>query len=205
MKLYEYKQAPNPRRVRMFLAEKGIDTSMIEFVQVDILAGDNLGDAFTTKNPMARIPMLELDDGTCIAESVSISRYFEQLWPQPPLFGRGAMEHVQVDMWNRRMELGLMQPVVMAFRHLSGQFADREPVVEAWGQASRDEAERMFALLDRHLADNQHIAGDAFSIADITALCAVDFARVVKLRIGADQANLQRWYDSVSARPSASA
>lgn len=205
MKLYEYRQAPNPRRVRMFLAEKGIDLASIEFVQVDILAGDNLGGAFMAKNPMARIPMLELDDGTCISESVSISRYFEQLQPEPALFGRDAMEHVHVDMWSRRMELGLMQPVGMAFRHLSGQFADRETVVEAWGEASRAEAERMFAFLDRHLADNDYIAGDAFSVADITALCAIDFARVVKLRISEDQPNLQRWHDNVSARPSASA
>lgn len=205
MKLYEYRQAPNPRRVRMFLTEKGIDVSAIEHVQVDIMDGANLGEAFTAKNPMARIPMLELDDGTCISESVSISRYFELQQPEPVLFGRSAMEQVQVDMWNRRMELGLMQPVVMAFRHLSGQFADRETVVEAWGEASWSEAERMFAFLDRHLANNTYIAGDAFSIADITALCAVDFARVIKLRIDTDQINLKRWHDSVSARPSASA
>lgn len=205
MKLYENKSAPNPRRVRIFLAEKGIDTSPIEFVQVDIIGGENLAGDFTAKNPMGRLPMLELDDGTCISESVAISRYFEEQQPEPALFGADAEQRVNIEMWNRRMDFGLLLPVGMAFRHLRGQFADREPVIREWGEASYAEAERMFAWMDEHLAENEFVAGNNYSIADITALCAVDFARVVKLRIGEDQTNLKRWHDSVSARPSASA
>lgn len=205
MKLYENKYAPNPRRVRIFLAEKGINTSTIEFVQVDIVAGDNLGADFTDKNPMARIPTLELDDGSCIAESVAISRYFEEQKPEPALFGASASERVNIEMWNRRMDFNLLLPVSMAFRHLRGQFADREPVIQAWGEASYAEAERMFDFMNRHFADNEFVTGEHYSIADITALCAIDFARVVKLRIGDARPNLQRWHDDVAARPSAEA
>src|SRR5699024_4128812 len=155
MKLYENKYAPNPRRVRIFLAEKGIDTSASEFVQVDIVAGDNLGTDFTAKNPMARIATLELDDGRCIAESVAISRYFEEQKPEPALFGASADERVDVEMWNRRMDLNLLLPVSMAFRHLRGQFADRDPLIQAWGEASYAEAERMFDFMEQHFANNE--------------------------------------------------
>lgn len=205
MKLYETHAAPNPRRVRVFMAEKGIDPTRIDTIEIDILGGENMAAEFMAKNPMGRVPMLELDDGTCIAESVAISRYFEEMHPEPPLFGSDAMERVNVDMWNRRMDINLAYPIFMAFRHLSGQFADREPVVKAWGEASHAEAERMFDFLDQHLASSDYIAGPNYSIADITALCAIDFARVVKLRIGDARPHLSRWHDAVSARPSASA
>ncbi len=205
MKIYENKQAPNPRRARMFMVEKGVDFDDIEFVQLDILAGDNLQDDYRAKNPMRGIPTLELDDGTCLAESVAISRYFEELHPEPPLFGVDAKDKAIVEMWNRRMELNLLLPIAMAFRHLTGHFKDRETVVEPWGQASFENAGKMFKFMDRHLAEHEYVAGERFTIADITALCAVDFARVIKLRIGEDQTHLKRWYDSVSARPSAKA
>jgi len=205
MKLYQNESAPNPRRVRIFLAEKGIDTSAIEFVPVDILAGENLGADFRARNPMGLLPVLELDDGSCIAESVAICRYFEEHHPQPPLFGADAAQRVAVEMWNRRVEFNLALPVFMAFRHLRGQFADREPVIPEWGEASRAAAERMFDWLDGHLAASEYIAGEHFSIADITALCAIDFARVVKLRIGDQRPGLQRWHDHVAHRRSAAA
>lgn len=205
MKLYESKSAPNPRRVRIFLAEKDIAPTAVQLVPVDIVTGENLGAAFEAKNPMGRVPVLELDDGTCISESVAISRYFEEHHPEPPLFGRSADDRVRINMWNRRMEFNLFYPVAMAFRHLSGQFADREPVIPQWGEASLAEATAMFDFLDHHLADQAYIAGADYSIADITALCAIDFARVVKLRIGTDRPHLNRWHESVSARPSANA
>lgn len=203
MKLYENKAAPNPRRVRIFMAEKGIDPASIECVQVDIVSGENLNEPFLARNPMGRIPALVLDDGTCISESVAISRYFEEHHPEPPLFGGNTEERVSIEMWNRRMELNLLYPVSMAFRHLRGQFADREPVIREWGEASLAEATRMFDFMDKHLTDNIYIAGTHYSIADITALCAIDFARVVKLRIGDERPHLKRWHDAVSARPSA--
>src|SRR5699024_7320540 len=112
---------------------------------------------------------------------------------------------VNIEMWQRRMEMNLLYPVSMAFRHLKGLFADREPVVKAWGDASLAEAERTFDFLDRHLANSEYVAGKRFSIADITALCAIDFARVVKLRIGEDRPHLARWHEDVAARPSANA
>lgn len=205
MKLYDCKTAPNPRRVRIFMAEKGIDPARIETIQVDIVGGENLDAEFLEKNPIGRVPVLQLDDGTCIAESVAISRYFEELHPQPPLFGSDTLDRVNIEMWNRRMDVNLGYPVFMAFRHLSGQFADREPVIKAWGEASFAEAERMFDFLNQHLADSEYIAGARYSIADITALCAIDFARVVKLRIGDDRPHLARWHAAVTARPSAAA
>lgn len=203
MKLYENKAAPNPRRVRIFMAEKGIDPANIECVQVDIVSGENLNEPFLARNPMGRIPALVLDDGTCISESVAISRYFEEHHPEPPLFGDNTEERVSIEMWNRRMELNLLYPVSMAFRHLRGQFADREPVIREWGEASLAEATRMFDFMDKHLTENIYIAGTRYTIADITALCAIDFARVVKLRIGDERPHLKRWHDAVSARPSA--
>lgn len=205
MKIHENKSAPNPRRVRIFLAEKGIDTADIEFVQVDIVNGENLGDDFTAKNPMTGIPVLELDDGTCLSESIAICRYFEEQQPEPSLFGTTAWERAHIDMWNRRLDFNLLLPIGMAFRHISGQFSDREPVFLEWGEANLAAGERMFKFLDGHLADNEFVTGDQYTIADITALCAIDFARVVNLRIGDNHPNLKRWHDAVSGRPSASA
>lgn len=205
MKLYDYTQAPNPRRARIFMAEKGV-LDDVEVVQIDLGKGEQFGDEYKAKNPFRRLPMLELDDGTCIAESVAICRYFEETVPEPPLMGAGdARDRALVEMWQRRMEFNLFLQVGMAFRNLSGFFAQYEDTNEAWGETCKENASKMFHILNKHFADNEYVCGDAFTIADITALCAVDFARTVKLRIGEDQANLQRWYDSVSARPSAKA
>lgn len=205
MKLYQAKQAPNPRRARIFMAEKGVDFSAIEIVEIDIAAGENLGDDFRQKNPMGGVPVLELDDGTSIAESIAISRYYEAIHPEPPLMGVAATEQAIIEMWQRRMEMHFLLPVAMAFRHTSGYFKDRETVCPDYGQASLENARRMFDFMNQRLANSEYVAGESFSVADITALCAVDFARVVKLRISEDQPHLQRWHDSVSARPSAKA
>lgn len=205
MKLYQSERAPNPRRVRIFMAEKDIDLNTVEVIDLDLMAGDNLSAEYKAKNPMGGVPTLELDDGTCIGESMAISRYFEDTQPEPALMGTDAKDAALVEMWNRRMELNLLFPVAMAFRNISGAFKDREKVSPEFGEISLERATKMFAFLDRHLADNDYIAGDTFTVADITALCAVDFARVVKLRIGEDQPNLKRWHEAVSARPSAKA
>lgn len=205
MKLYDYTQAPNPRRTRIFLAEKGV-LDDLELVQVDLAKGEQHGPEYKEKNPFRRVPTLELDDGTCIAESVAICRYFEETVPEPPLMGAGdAKDKALVEMWQRRMEINLFLPVGMAFRNLSGFFAQYETTVEEWGEACKENASKMFHFLDKRFADNEYVCGEAFTIADITALCAVDFARTVKLRIGEDQTHLKRWYDAVSARPSAKA
>ncbi len=205
MKLYESARAPNPRRARIFMAEKGIDMSTVERIEMDLAAGDNLSADFKQKNPMGGVPTLELDDGTCISESMAISRYFEEIHPEPPLMGRDALDKANVEMWNRRMELSLLFPVALAFRNISGMFADREKCSKEFGEISFERATKMFGFVDRHLADSEYIAGDTYTVADITALCAVDFARVIKLRIGEDQPNLARWHEQVSSRESAKA
>jgi glutathione S-transferase len=205
MKLYESRRAPNPRRVRIFMAEKGIDLSQIERIEVDIAKGENLSPDYRQMNPMGGVPVLELDDGQFLSESVAICRYFEVLHPEPPLMGRSAEQQAIIEMWNRRMELNLLMPVAMAFRHGSGYFADREVVCADYGAASLNNASRMFGFLDRHLANNEYIAGDDFTIADITALVSIDFARVIKLGIAEEQSHLARWHAVVSARASARA
>ncbi|WP_111747611.1 glutathione S-transferase family protein [Salinisphaera orenii] len=206
MRFYEKHAAPNPRRARFFMAEKGVDLDAVEFVELDLAAGDNLTEDFARKNPMLGVPVLEFADGTCISESVAISRYFETLHPEPALMGSDARDQAHVTMWQRRIELGLLLPTVMAFRHTTGQFADREELCPEYGRISFDKAKAMFGFLNEHLADNQYVAGEAFSIADITAVCAVDFAaRAVDLSIGDAQPHLDRWYDTVSARPAAKA
>lgn len=204
MKLYDYEQAPNPRRARIFMAEKGV-LDDVERVQIDLSKGEQHGDEYKAKNPFRRVPTLELDDGTCIAESVAICRYFEETVPQPPLMGTDAKDKALVEMWQRRMEINLFLQVGMAFRNLSGFFAQYEATNEEWGKICLENSSKMFHILNKHFADNEYVCGDSFTIADITALCAVDFARTVKLRIGEDQTDLKRWYDTVSARPSAKA
>ncbi|KZY72482.1 glutathione S-transferase [Oleiphilus sp. HI0071] len=204
MKIYEQKIAPNARRVRLFLAEKGLLDS-VEFVELDLQKGENRNADFRDKNMFAKIPVLELNDGTCISESVAICRYFEALNPTPSLFGVEALEQAQIEMWQRRCEMYFLNMVGLAFQHTSGYFADRMTPNKEWGEDCFKNASKFMHMLDKHLANSEFIAGDTFSIADITALITVDFARVIKLRRGEDQHNLNRWYDLVSARPSAKA
>ena len=200
MKIYETRQAPNPRRVRIFLAEKGIEN--VEYVQLDLQAGDNLSKEFRQKNSWGKVPVLELDDGKCISETVAICRYFEELYPDNPLMGQGALESAEIEMWNRRMELGVLFPVAMGFRHTTGYFSDREEVNKAWGETNVGYSKKQFQFLNKHLENNKYIAGDGYSIADITALCSVDFAKVIGLRVTEELPHLQRWHDDMKARPS---
>jgi glutathione S-transferase len=200
--LYSSAQAPNPRRVRIFLAEKGVQVPIVE---VNIGAAENLKPEFLAKNPMGRVPVLELDDGACIAESVAICRYFEELHPDPPLMGTDARDRALVEMWNRRLELELFAPISHAFRHLHRYFAGRYPQVADWGEECRRSARDRMSWLDQVLADREFISGDSFTIADITALAGIDFGRVSDIRIQPEQANLKRWHEAVSSRPSAKA
>lgn len=203
MKLYDMGRAPNPRRVRIFLAEKGIE---IPKQEVDLGALEQYSEAFTAMNPMQRVPVLVLDDGTAIAESVAICLYFEKLQPEPNLFGRDALESALVEMWNRRLELHFYGPVSQAFRHISPAMAQREvPQIPDWGAACRDKASEFLAFLEKELGTREYVAGDRFTVADITALCTVDFMRVIKLSLTPELKNLARWHATVSARPSAKA
>lgn len=202
MKLYDSKIAPNPRRVRIFLAEKGIE---VPTVQVDIASGENRKPPYIEKNPLGGTPMLELDDGTCIAESVAICRYFEEIQPNPPLLGTDAKDRALVEMWQRRMELELFRHVTGCFQHTHDYFKGRIEQVPAFGELCRKAARARLAWLDGDLGSRPFIAGERYTIADITALCAIDFGRVVEIRIAPEQKNLLRWYESVSSRPSAKA
>jgi glutathione S-transferase len=202
VKLYDNASAPNPRRVRIFLAEKGIS---VPVVQVDIAQRENRSDAFRAKNPFGQVPVLELDDGTCISESVAICRYFEESQPEPPLFGVGAKERALVEMWQRRMELELTQQVFLCFQNTHDFFKGRLPQVPAYGEVAKQRAEATLALLDGVLASRRFVAGERFTIADITALVGIDFGRVVKIRPAPEHAQLLRWHAEVSGRPSAKA
>jgi glutathione S-transferase len=203
MRIIETRGAPNPRRVRIFLAEKHIS---VPFEEVDLMAGALRTPEFTAINPMQRVPVLILDDGTAISESVAICRYFEEIQPEPALFGRGPVGRAQVEMWNRRVELGFFAAVAAAFRHLHPKMAHLEvPQVPEWGEANKAKVVDMLRLLDEALAGRQFIAGEEYSIADITALVAIDFMRAVRLRWPPGIDHVARWHAAVSARPSSEA
>jgi glutathione S-transferase len=203
MKILQTQTAPNPRRVRIFLAEKGIE---VPYEELDLMKGALKTPEFAKLNPLQRVPVLVLDDGTPIAETMAICRYFEEMQPQPALFGTGARERAIVEMWNRRMEIHLLQCVAHAFRHLHPAMAQLEvPQVSAWGEANKPRVLDMLATMDGELATRPYIAGHAFSVADITALVGVDFMRVARIQRPPELEHLARWHAEVSARPSAKA
>lgn len=211
MKLYDGEWAPSPRRVRIFLAEKGIE---VERVVVDLKRGEHLQPEYGGLNPQRQLPALLLDDGTLIDDSIAICRYFEALHPDPPLFGTGPREIGLIESWLRRIEHDGFQAAVLALRNRAPAFAGRA-VSGEWPPIEQipalvDRGRRMWdafaTVLDRRLADQAHIAGEAFSMADIAALVTIDFGistRLTDPREG--RAALSRWYAEVSARPSAAA
>jgi len=200
MKLYDDARAPNPRRVRMYLAEKGIDVPLVE---TPVVTRANRTEEFKKINSLQQIPVLELDDGTCIAESLAICRYFEVLHPQPALFGETALEQAQVEMWNRRIEFQLLSTVGAYWRHCH-EFTKALPGrIEEAGLQGKERAEVIMKWLEGEIAGRNYIAGDKFTVADITALGVIDFARFVGVAIPDDAANLKAWHVRVSARPSA--
>jgi glutathione S-transferase len=203
MKLYDSKMAPNPRRTRIFLAEKGIS---VPTEQVDMMTMQHKTPEYTAINPFQRMPSLILDDGTIITESVAICRYFEVLQPEPPLFGVGPKEIALVEMWNRRAEINFFANVAAVFRHLHPAMKELEvPQIPAYAEASRPRVFWFLELLDRELATREFVAGDRFSMADITTLVSVDFMKPSRLAMPDDLANVKRWQSVVSARPSAKA
>jgi glutathione S-transferase len=203
MKILQTKTAPNPRRVRVFLAEKGIE---VPYEELDLMQGALKTAEFTKLNPFQRVPVLVLDDGTAISETMAICRYFEETKPEPALFGKGPKQRALIEMWNRRMELGLLFSVAQAFRHLHPAAAQLEvPQVAAWGEANKPRALEILQLLDEELGKRRYVAGDDYTVADITALVAIDFARVARIQRAESLKNLARWHGEVSARPSAKA
>jgi glutathione S-transferase len=202
MKIYNSPAAPNPRRVRVFLAEKGVEVPLED---VDIGNRVNRQPEFLKKNPLAGVPVLELDDGEFIAESVAICRYFEGLHPDPPLMGVDAKDRAVVEMWNRRMEFAVLIPIADSFRQRHEFFKGRIRQLPDYADLQKLNAEDNLKWLDTELANRRYIAGDRYSIADITAMIAIDFARISKIAIQPDQKNLARWHAEVAARPSAKA
>ena len=203
MKLFDGGKAPNPRRVRVFLSEKGID---VPIEPVDMASLGHKSDTITERNPLQRLPVLELDDGTVLTESIAICRYFEVLHPEPALFGKGAFGQANVEMWNRRLELGFLNAVASAFRHTHPAMATWEvPQIEDWGLENRNKALAFLEFFDKHLAENEFAAGAKYSVADISGLIGIDFMKPAKIQLPDHLANVRRWHQTVSARPSARA
>jgi glutathione S-transferase len=206
MRFYDCLTAPSPRRVRMFLAEKGIT---LETRMVDLAHGEHLQEAFGKINPGRTVPVLELDDGTCLVDSNSICIYLEGVFPEPNLMGRDAKERAVIAMWQYKMDINGQGAVADCFRNSSRGLRNRAltgPVdyeqIPELAERSRQRVKYFFRDLDRRLAQNEYIAGDRFTIADITAFVAVEFSRAIKESVPDDALNLKRWHEAVASRPS---
>ena len=202
MKLYDSARAPNPRRVRIFLAEKGL---VVDKQPIDLAADETHSEGFLAINPMGAVPVLALDDGSYICESIAICRYFEQLHPTPALMGVDAKERAMVEMWNLRVELYLYTPIAQCFYHSHRYFKDTGKQIPRYAKQCREQVVAFFVLLNNALENQDYIAGEGYTIADISALCAIDFARVVDIRLTSEHAHLLRWHERVRERPSAEA
>lgn len=203
MLLYHDPRAPNPRRVRIFLAEKGVAYDTIE---VSIAAAEHQKPEFRRKNPLMLLPVLELEDGRVLRESMAISRYLEELYPDPNLFGVDAWERAVVEQWNRHAELELLIPIAQVFRNTNAFWNGRIKQSPEFGEIMRDLVSSRFDWLEGELSQREYLAGPRFTIADITALCAVDFGKVSNVRIKPDtHPSLAAWHARVSSRPSAKA
>ena len=201
MKLYSHSVAPNPRRVRIFAAEKGIE---LRLADVDILAGQSRTPEFLAKNSSGGVPVLELDDGSYLSESVAICRYLEGLQPEPNLLGRDVREEADIERWNRRMELELFAAIGRTVQNISPIFQGRFKQFPEYGEAQRAVVYQRLERMDRELNGHKFVAGDRFTIADITALVAIDFGgRLADIKIAPELAHLTRWHETVSSRPSA--
>lgn len=204
MKIYEMARAPNPRRVRMFLEEKGL-LNKVEFIELDLTKGENLTPEFKALNPMKKVPVLQLDDGTSIAETMAICRYFEERFnDSPTLLGDTPLEKAQVEQWLRWLEFYFFMPTGMCFQHSTGYFKDRMKPIPEWGEVCHDNVLKFLGFLEKHLADNDFLCLQRFTAADINAFCTIEFARVVDIRIGDEHPNLKAWLTRIKQRHSAS-
>lgn len=203
MKLHQSKRAPNPRRVRWFMAEKGIED--IEIVEVDIFGGDHRTPGYLAMAGLPHVPALELDDGTGITESIAICRYLEHLYPEPNMFGTTPLEMAVIEMWTRRAEMMVATPLMLTVRHAHPALAALEEQLPEIAEAQRPAAERGLQVLDQRLGQNTFIAADRITMADIVAFTAIDFARMVKFRPAEELRHVARWTDAMRARPAASA
>lgn len=202
MLLYDMRTAMNPRRVRIFLAEKGLQ---IPLQAVDGAQNENRTAAFLAINPLGKLPVLQLDDGTYLSESITICRYLEALYPQTPLFGEDPKSQAIVDMWIRRLESEMVLPLTSAFKHTGAYWQDKYPQEPAMGQWWRERADEAFHWLDQVLVNRAFVATDQYTMADIVLQCALIIAKPTGTPIPPDCKHISRWYTDVSARPTARA
>ena len=203
MKVYDTPLAPNPRRVRWFMAEKGITD--VEVITLNLMAGEHKTPEYLSKAGLANVPMLELDDGTCITESLAICRYLESLYPEPNLFGRTALETAVLEMWTRRAEMMVATPLMIGVRHTHPAMAALEQQVPVIGEHNIAAGTRALQLLDRRLVESEWLGADRLTIADIVAFVGLDFGRMIKFRAPEDLTNFARWADAMRVRPAAKA
>lgn len=207
MRFYDCRTAPSPRRARIFIAEKGLE---IETVEIDLAGNEQLGTAFRVINPRCTVPVLVLDDGTVLTENQGIAAFLEAAFPDPPLLGRTPRERGLVANWNARVELEGLWAVAECFRNRSKGLKNRALTgpsdfvqIPALAERGRARAEEFLTTLDARLTEVRYVAGDFFSMADITALCTVDFAAWIKLEVPESHAALRRWHEEMRGRPSA--
>lgn len=203
MKIYDTPLAPNPRRVRWFMAEKAITD--IEVITLNLMEGQHKTPDYLAKAGLANVPMLEMDDGTCITESIAICRYLESRYPEPNLFGRTPEEIAVIEMWMRRAEMMVATPVMIGVRHTHPAMGALEQQTPAVGEHSLQGAVRALKVLDRRLAESEWIAADRVTIADIVAFTGIDFGRMIKFKVPDEFAHVARWADAMRERPAAKA
>jgi len=204
MKLYDSFRAPNPRRVRWFIAEKGIEGE-IEIVNLDVFKGEHKVPSYLKKTGLPNVPALEIDDETTITESVAICRYLESLYPEPNMFGVDAKETAVIEMWTRRCEMMLATPLMLAVRHSHPALAALEKQIPEIAETNKASAGRVLKFFDRRLKDSAYIAADRITIADILAATAIDFSRMAKFAIPEEFEHVRHWYEGMQARPAAKA
>jgi len=203
MKIYDTPLAPNPRRVRWFMAEKAIDD--IEVVTLNLMEGQHKTPDYLGKAGLANVPMLEMDDGTCVTESIAICRYLESRYPEPNLFGRTPEETAVIEMWTRRAEMMVATPLMIGVRHTHPAMGALEQQVPAVGEHNLASGTRALKLLDRRLAESEWLAADRLTIADIVAFVGIDFGRMIKFRPPEDLTEVARWAAVMRERPAARA
>lgn len=203
MKLYDSFRAPNPRRVRWFMAEKGIDD--IEVINLDVFKGEHKTPGYLKKAGLPNVPALEIDDETTITESVAICRYLESVYPEPNMFGRDPKETAVIEMWTRRCEMMLATPLMLSVRHSHPALAALEKQIPEIAETNKAGAERVLKVFDRQLKDSAYIAADRITIADILAATAIDFSRMAKFAIPEGYEHVRHWYEGMMARPAAKA
>jgi glutathione S-transferase len=204
MKVYEYQAFPNPWRVRMVLAEKGL-TDQVEFVQVDLPQGEHKQPAFLAKNPAGTVPLLELNDGTYITECTAITEYFDHLAGEPTLTGKTAAERAKIHMTQRQVEANLLDAIAHYFHHATPGLGFEAYQIQEWGEKQKEHAIATLHRLDQSLATQPYIAGDRFTVADITALAGLAFGGFCQITIPETATHLKGWHERMQQRPSFSA